>query len=119
MHHSHTVILYLNSQDSKDDEESATDEDNVADGFERREESLDDELESGSPVDDSQRSERPDQTKDAEDVEDFAALAEDHGHQGVDDGDQDQRTVHDVPARLEVGVFAVKQPRGDSLCEWR
>ena len=106
---------YLNSQNSKDDEEGAADEDDVADGLQRREEGLDDQLEAGSSVDHSKGSKSSNEPKDSEDAEDFRRLTEDHDHHGVHQGHDDQSTVHDVPAGLEVSVFAVKEASGDRL----
>ena len=106
---------YLNSQNSKDDEEGAADEDDVADGLQRREEGLDDQLEPGSSVDHSKGSKGSNEPKDSEDAEDFRRLTEDHDHHGVHQGHDDQGTVHDVPAGLEVSVFAVKEASGDRL----
>ena len=74
---------YLNSQNSKDDEEGAADEDDVADGLQGREEGLDDQLEPGSSVDHSKGSKGSNEPKDSEDAEDFWRLTEDHDHHGV------------------------------------
>ena len=59
------VLSYLNTEDPEDDEEGTADEDDVADGLERGEESLHDELEAGRAVDDAERPERAHETEDA------------------------------------------------------
>lgn len=45
------AIVYLHSQDTKDNEESAADEDNIADGSQRGDESLHNKLQPGSSTD--------------------------------------------------------------------
>ena len=112
------VGIYLNAEDSEDDEECAADQYNVADGFEGRQECLDNQLEPWCPVDDPERPQGSDQSEHAEDVEDLGPLPKDNGHQGVHHGDQHQRPVHDVPAGLEVGVLSIQQPSRDSLKQY-
>lgn len=105
----------MHSKDAKDDEESATDQDNVANGFERRKQGLDDQLQSRSSIDDSEGSQGSDQAKDSEDSKDLVALAQQDHHDRVKDGHNDQGAVHDVPARLEVGLITIEQTGGHGL----
>ena len=48
-----------------------------------------------------------------EDAEDARAFTGQQGHEQVDDGDGDEHSVHDVPSRGEVGIFAVEHAPGD------
>ncbi len=62
---------YLHSQDPKDDEEGAADEDDVTDGFQRAEQRLNYKFEPRRSVDDPEGPERPDEPEHPEDAEDL------------------------------------------------
>ena len=106
----HKINTYLDSQNTKDDEECAADEDDVADGLQRGEESLDHQLEAGRPVDHPQRLEGAHQPEHAQHPEDLALLAHDGGDGGVHQRDDHQRPVHPVPVVGEVTVRPVHKP---------
>ena len=73
----------LNSQNTKNDEEGAADEDDVSDRFERREKSLDHELQPGSSVNNPERFQGSDESEDSQHPEYFAFLADYGGYGGV------------------------------------
>lgn len=56
--HSRSVVPYLNTKNTKDDEESTADEDDVANGFERSDESLHHQLQTWSSANHSKGSTR-------------------------------------------------------------
>ena len=68
-------MRHLNTENTKYEEECATDDDNVADGLETGEESLDHQLEAGSTVDHSEGSESSDQSEHSQHPEEFVILA--------------------------------------------
>lgn len=113
----------LDAEDAEDYEEGATDQDDVADGAQRRQESLYYEFETRGPVDHAEGAQGAQQPEDLHQdsdaiwkrrflthpqyPKDARTVGADQRHQQIHNGYDDERSVHDVPTGSEVGVGTV------------
>ena len=107
----------MHPEDSENDEECATDEDNVTNGLQGGEKSLDNEFEPRSAIDDSQGLESSDQSEHSQHSEYFALLANNGGDRGVHEGDDDKDAVHPVPVVRKIAVGSVPKSNSNPFHE--
>ena len=108
------ISKYLNSQDSEDDEESAADEDYVANRFKRGEKGLYNQFQTRSPVDHPEGSQSPHQPKNPQHPKDLALFTNNGCNSSVYEGYDDQSPIHPVPI---VGKVTIRtKDEADSNC---
>ena len=102
MEHSKFKDMNLNAQYAKYQEEGTADDDDVTDGFEWGEESLDNQLESRSSVDDPQGSQGSDEAKYTEYLEETVVPTSKCCDEAVQERDEDESSVKSVPVVRKV-----------------
>jgi hypothetical protein len=70
----HCSLKELDTQNAKNDEECATDEDNVANGFQGADQRHDNQLHARGTVDDPERAKGTEEAKNTDDTKDFGRI---------------------------------------------